>query len=145
GLAVVCALLGGWHDPWKPWLPAGLSLSAALLLGVVAVRTRLPEFVAASGLALNLAAVLVSVGWVTAPAWGGLLANAPGPGAAPACWTVVRIRGQRAAEDAPWLQILDVAILPAFGLLVLGLGPTLGAVHANPAGLNWGALAAVAL
>ncbi|MBN9119222.1 MAG: hypothetical protein J0I06_08685, partial [Planctomycetes bacterium] len=144
GLLVLCALRGAWHDPWAPWLHVGLSLSAALLFGAVAMRTQLGGFALASALAVNLAAVLVWIAHGPDSVSSFLLATAAGLGAAAACWTLVRIR-LHVPEAPDWLAWLGLAPPLAVVLLGFGLAPTFEAKHANPAALAWGAGAAVAL
>jgi hypothetical protein len=145
GLLILCALRGGWTDPWRPWLPAGLALSAAAFLGVLALRMRATGFAIVSGVAVNLAAMFAWLAWGPDTLSSFLLANAAGVALATTCWTVVRIRQEDAPDGAAWLEGVGTAILPAFGLLALGLAPRFMAVHATPAGLTWGALGAVAL
>ncbi len=140
-LLVGCALRGGWADPWRPYLPAGLSVASALFLGAVALRTRAAPLALASGLVVNLAAIFVWVAWGPASYSGFALANAAGLAVATCAWTLVRI-GRTGTE---WLKHLDAAIIPAFALLVLGLMPTFNATRTDQHLLAWGALAAVAL
>lgn len=143
-LLVVCALRAGWFDPWKPWLPAGLSLAAALFFGALALRTRGVVFAGVSGLAVNLAGIFVWIAWGSDTLAGFFLANAAGVAVASICWTLVRIRQRASAEGSAWLEPLDGVIIPAFALLLLGLGPTFAATPTDPY-LAWGALVAVAL
>jgi hypothetical protein len=144
-LLVLCALRSGWRNPPAPWPPVGLSLSAAVLLGAVAVRMRLDVLALASGMSVNLAAVLVWVAHGPDTLTGFMLANAAGVGAAVACWTLIRIRRRVPEGELDWLRALEIAPLVALGLLVLGLLPTYSAVHANPNSLAWGATAVVAI
>jgi hypothetical protein len=145
GLLIVCAVRSGWADPWRPWLSAGLALSAAVFLCVLALRMRSQGFALASGIAVNLATVFAWLAWGPDTLSSFLLANAAGVALATVGWTVVRIRQQDTPEGAAWLEGVGTAIFPAFGLLALGLAPRFMALHATPAGLTWGALGAVAL
>ena len=79
-LLVICALRGGWADPWKPWLSSSLSLTVAVFLSAIALRTRLAGYSVASGLAITLAAVFVWVAWGPDNVFGLLLALAAGAG-----------------------------------------------------------------
>ncbi|WP_171471036.1 hypothetical protein [Frigoriglobus tundricola] len=145
GLLVICALRGGWDDPWRPWLPGGLALSAAVYLGGIARHTRLPGFAVASGLSVNLAAVLVWIAWGPDTVSGFLLANAAGLAVATLCWTLVKIRASDRREDADWLERAAAGMTPAIACLVLGLAPSFAALQPAPGALTWGALGAVAL
>src|SRR5262249_13218066 len=60
---VVLALRGAWADPARPYGSVAACLSAGALLGALAVWSRRPGCVYASGLLLNLAAVLVWEAW----------------------------------------------------------------------------------
>ena len=117
---MICTLRGGWFDPWKPWLPAGLALTVAVFLGAIALRTCLVGYAAASGLAVNLAAVFVWIAWGPDTLSGFLLANAAGLAAAGVVWTLVRIRQARPEEEA-WLGVVDFVPVAALALLALGL------------------------
>lgn len=142
-LLVLCAVRAGWSDPWRPYLPAGLALGAALFLGAVALHTRALVFACASGLAINLAALFVWVSEAPDTASGLLLANAGGLGVAAAVWAVVRLRKRAVNDSAAWLEPLDYALLPALVFLA-GLFPTLAEPGSDPRALAWGSLGAVA-
>lgn len=128
--------------PWAPWLHVGLSLSAGLLLGVVALRMQIAGFALLSGLAVNFAAILIWLAYWPDTLSGGLLANAAGVAAGTACWTLVRIR--QGVPAPVWLRWLDAAPAVALALLGFGLAPVLAAREPSTA-LAWGAIAAVAL
>lgn len=140
GVLIACALSGGWYDPWKPYLPAGLSLAAGLLLGAFGLSKRSARFAFASMFVVNLAAVFVWVAWGPNSLSGFLLANAAGLAVASACWTLARVRGGERA----WLQSLDYAVVPSFALLLGGLAGTFAGTRTDPPALTWGVLAAVA-
>jgi hypothetical protein len=141
-LLVICALRAGWTDPWKPWLPAGLSLTVALFLGAIALQTRLVGYALASGLAVNLTATFVWIAWGPDTLTGFLLANASGLATVSAVWTLVRIRQ---AVSETWLAVVDFAPAGALALLALGLLRTLTGEASNPWSLAWGATATVAI
>ncbi|HEY1190888.1 MAG TPA: hypothetical protein VGE74_24870, partial [Gemmata sp.] len=143
-LLVLCALRAGWADPWRPWVPSGLALAAAVYFGAVALRTRSVGFASGSGLVANLAVIFVWVAKAPDSRFGLALANAAGLGLAVAVWTLIRIRLRRTGASARWLEPLDIALLPAFVLLVLGLIPTFQGER-DPHLLTWGALAFVAV
>jgi hypothetical protein len=143
-LLVLCALRGGWHDPWRPYLPAGLALCAALFVGGVAVRTRLAAFAILSGLAVNLAAVFAWLAWGPDTPSGFALANAAGVAAAALVWTLVRIREQSREGEGRWLARVGTAALVALGLVAFGLAPAFAGDRAHTA-LPWGAVAVVAV
>lgn len=144
GLLTLCALRGGWFDPWRPWMPAGLSLSAAGFLAAVALRTRTSGFVALSWVAVNLAANFVWLAWGADTFHACVLSNAAGLAACIIIWTLVNIRLRGSGEDDRWLAGVGIAILPALALLLFGLAPAMGDARPSTA-LQWGTLAAVAL
>ena len=140
---VLCALRAGWHDPWRPWFPAGLALATALFFGGIALRTRAEGFAIISGLAVNLAGIFAWIAWGPDSTSGFALTNAAGIAIAASCWTLVRIRQQRAPVGRTWLESLDVASILALILLALGLGPTFDDPRTDPRLLTWDALVAV--
>src|SRR5579883_2635460 len=142
-ILLLCALRGGWYDPWRPWIPAGLALCSGVFLGATAIRTRAVGFVAASAGAVNVAACFVWLAWGpdSVPAF--LLANAVGLAASIATWTLVAIWLRRTSEEN-WLSGIRIAVLPAIGLLVLGLAPTFAEARASTS-FQWGAIVAVAV
>jgi hypothetical protein len=143
GLAAVLALLAlraGWHDPWRPWMPAGLAAVAALTVGVAAVLTRGTVRVVASGLLVNAVAVLLWLPTDPQTVSGFLLANAAGLAVAAAIWTNVSLR----LNEHRWRPDLDVARGLTLPLLWFGLAPTLAGDRADPVWLVRGATVAVA-
>ncbi|MDY3559926.1 hypothetical protein R5W23_001114 [Gemmata sp. JC673] len=142
-LLVLCAIHAGELDPWRPWLPAGLAIGAAVALGAVALHTRALAFAYTSGLAMNLAALLVWVAEGPRTVSGFFLTNATGFGVAVAVWGVVRARKRAANDSAPWLEPLDGALVPALAFLLAGLAPTFTGGGSDPAGLKWGAVGAI--
>jgi hypothetical protein len=143
-LLVLCAARGGWADPWRPWLPAGLSLCVALFFGGVAVRMRLAGLAVVSGLAIVLAAVFawLARGPDTTAAFA--LASAAGCAAATTVWTLIHIRQQAGGDESRWLDNVGIAACVSVGLLAFGLVPTL-AEPRTPTLLPWGAAVAVAV
>jgi hypothetical protein len=144
GTLVVCALRAGWFDPWRPWFPTGLALAIALLFGGLAVRTRLAQFVGASGLAVNLTATFLWVAWGPETVTSFVLANVLAVFVTVGCWTVVRTRQALPASEQ-WILGLDVAPVIAFALLVLTLLPALGGDPDPAPSLTWGTIAVVAV
>ena len=144
-LIVACVARGTWSDPWRAWLPAALAVSAAAFYSGVALRLRHVGFVAASGLAVNLTATCVWVVWWPNAPYGFVLANAAALAVALGVWSAVRIRQQSSPDGVRWLAGIDIAIVPAFLLLLAGLAPALGEAHAAPHALAWAAVAAFAV
>jgi hypothetical protein len=142
--AAACAARGGWSDPWRPWLPAGLAIASAGVLGGVAVRTRVVAFVVGSGFAVNLAAVCLWLAWGPDTVTGFVLANVVGVAASAVCWTLVRLRDAR-PDHGHWLGGLDGVPALALVPLVVGLMPALAAVPTDPWPLSRGAAVALAL
>jgi hypothetical protein len=141
---VVCAVRGGWSDPWRPWFPAGLAVGVAAAVGAAAVRARLAGFATASGLAVTLAAVLVWASLGTPSFFGYLLATATGLAAAITMWTLIAIWQHGAEEEGGWLHGVGVALLPTSALLALGLLPAFWYEPVSTA-MPWIATSAVAL
>ena len=127
GLALL-ALRGGWADPYRPLVPAGMSLFAALLVGVMAVRFGREGRVYLSGLLFDLAAVLLWAAWGPHTAVGFFLANAAGLGLAATVWSAAgRIIGDRRTTFAVRRLFGDpVALLAIAGVVIVALAAMLG-------------------
>jgi hypothetical protein len=135
----VLAVRGAGADPWRPWVPAGLAVVAALVVGTSAVLNRSSVRVVVSGLLINLAAVFLWLPSELHIASGFLLANAAGLAVAAAVWTAVVLR----VEVVRWNDFTDLGRGIALVLLVFGLAPTLAGDRADSPWLTWGATLAV--
>lgn len=143
-LGLVLALLaarGGWDDPARPWAPAALALVASVVVGAAAVLTRGGSRVIASGLLVNLAAILLWLPTDPPTASGFMLANAAGLALAAAAWTAVGFR----IPEVEWRDALDLSRGLSLVLLMFGLSPTFAGDRTDPAWLTWGATGAVSL
>lgn len=135
----VMAVRGGWADPWRPWLPAGLAVAAATLVGTSAVFNRSSARVILSVLLIDLAAVLLWLPAESRTTSGFLLANAAGLAVAAAVWTLV---APRLFADR-WHDLPDLTRGIALVLLAFGLAPTLAGERVDSHWLTWGATLAV--
>jgi hypothetical protein len=126
-LVVALALRGAWEDPGRPYWSSGATLAVAVLLGAMAVWTRRPAYVYASGLMVNV------VGFLAWTAWGpGTLATllytqvaclAAGSG----LWSALEMALRRRLPPVdlrggvlPFSHAAALAALQVLGLLVLG-------------------------
>jgi hypothetical protein len=164
---VLLALRGAWADPARPYGSVTACLSASALLGALTVWSRRPGYVYASGLLVNLAAVLVWQAWVIDHfgvgawfTWGpGVLdrfvcANVLGLAIGSVLWTAVELTRQRHFPSwdlrGHWLPFAHAAALLSLQLVAILV---LGAIASDLTGtgihlggaLPWMALAAVAL
>jgi hypothetical protein len=64
-LVVGLALRGAWSDPTRPYLSSLATLAVSVLLGALALWSRRPVYVYASGLMFNLVGYLVWQSWLT--------------------------------------------------------------------------------
>lgn len=166
-LVVALALRGTWADPARPYGSAGAVLAAAVLLGALALWSRRPGRVVASGLLLNLAGIVAWEAWLADTA--GVAAWLPwGPGVVDtflytnilcfalgsAIWTALDLAlGQRTRPEELRGRLLPyshaAALLAVQLLAMLTLGGiasdlTAMGIHADGP-LAWTALAATAL
>ncbi len=138
---VILALRGGWSDPWRPWLPAGLAMVAATVIGAGAVVGRSLSRVTVSGLLFNLSAILLWLPSQLQSVDGFLMANAAGLAFAAAIWTAVALCVPTVRSQ----PFTDLARGVTLVLLGFGIASTLAGNRAESHWLTWGATVAVVL
>jgi hypothetical protein len=148
----VLALRGGWDDPYRPYPSAAALVLVSVMTAALAMWFRTDRHVWASGLALNLAGVVLWVAKGSGTLDGFLLASAIGLAVAAAFWTGVALAlpgdglpiGQR---TKPAFAHFGVAVtwLLVVGLAAAALLADLAGVSTPPLSLlAWPAVAAVA-
>jgi hypothetical protein len=154
GLAVVLlALRGAWDDPARPYWPAAATLSVAVTAAVLALWSRRPAYVYASGVLVNLAGFLVWLAWGADTATSFLGTQALCLALAAGFWSVMEavLRAETPPIDlrGRLLPFSHAAVSLALALLGAVVVTELGA-HLDglpPAGglLAWAALIALAV
>jgi hypothetical protein len=91
GVVAVLALRGGWDDPYRPYPSSTALLLVSIMTAALAMWYRGTSHVWASGLALNLAGVVLWLPWGPETLDSFLLVNAIGLAAAAAFWTAVAL------------------------------------------------------
>jgi hypothetical protein len=89
GLLALLAFRGGWTDPYRPYPSAASLVLVAVMTAALAMWFRSGPHVWASGLALNLAGIVLWLAWGSGTHDEFLLTNAIGLGIAATFWTAV--------------------------------------------------------
>jgi hypothetical protein len=143
----IMALRGGWSDPARPWVPAGLSVVASVMLGTAGILGRSQTRVYLSVFMASIVSFLFWLPSESNTSSGFLLFNAAGLAVAGAVWSIIAMRAlaRRASGDANWHHITDIARGIAIASLGIGLAPTLAGDRLDPRWLTWGATSVVSL
>ncbi len=137
----IMAIRGGWSDPARPWVPAGLSVVASVILGTAGIFGRSQPRVYISVLLASVVSILLWLPSESNTHSGFLLMNAAGLAMAAAVWSLIAIR----ETEAGWHSVTDLARGIALVFLGFGLAPTMGGDRIDPQWLTWCSTSAVAL
>jgi hypothetical protein len=153
GLLALLAFRGGWTDPYRPYPSAATLVLVAVMTAALAMWFRRARHVWASGLALNLAGIVLWLAWGSGTQDDFLLVNAIGLAIAATFWTAVGLVLPRGGQLVRWSSKPAFAHVAAFvawmcllSVVALGLVADLASRGTHTVSLlDWSAAATIAV